>query len=189
MTAVFKNFRLFSYKCTRGVQKVSGFAPHTWSGCDCLMMHWIPCKMARLSSECRNRLYASLNVKMFANSICLTGRKWSWTQSISSQNLLRTTDFRIGLKQHKYLERLKSAFPHEIPSRTTVCDCFSYFCWSRRSLEDEDRSGVHQRWANLCSGCHGKTDPAQPSCERSFKTRSVPDGRHTNWHTSRKIPQ
>lgn len=50
-------------------------------------------------------------------------------------------DFRVGLTQQQCVDRLKSGFGDEAPSKTTVYDWFNEFKRGRRSLKDEPREG------------------------------------------------
>lgn len=50
-------------------------------------------------------------------------------------------DYKSGLTQQQSIERFRTAFGDDAPSRTTVFEWFSEFRRGRRSLDDEARSG------------------------------------------------
>lgn len=50
-------------------------------------------------------------------------------------------DFRVGLTQQQCIDRLKSAFGDEAPSRSSVFSWYNEFKRGRHSLKDEPREG------------------------------------------------
>lgn len=152
-------------------------------------MYRVPYEMDDAKFRLSQSIICITERQKFCEFNCLTGRKWSWKQSIFEPKSSTNDRF---LDQSQTAPVLRAP-QDSLYTRNTIQNyslwlLFLFLLWPAK-LRRWRCSDVHQRWANLCSACHGKTDPAHPFCGRSFNTRRIVPDVHFLKHREKDITE